>query len=422
MSKRMKKLIPLLTAAVLGLSSCSFESSLKGSVSRTTRISFSWWGKDVRHSYTVDALADFAKQHPEIDVVARYSEFDGYRRRIAIDYAAGNNCDVMLINYDWLEVFSPDGEGFYDMYELSDQIKLDNFSKEDLSYGTVNGKLNGISTALNTQIFFYNKDIYNSYGLDIPSDWDDLFEAAEVMSPDGMYPLTITRKSAWLMAVAYEEQKLGKRILDDDNRLGFDRQQVTDMLDFYCELLRRKVAVPIAEIGKNDFADLKSAGMVMWISDAAYYCTPLLDSGVEVAIGDFLCADGAQVFGWYAKPTSLYCIRKDTQHPAEAAELVNFLLNSEEMAQKQGLEKGIPLSRSAQEVLEANDMLAGIQFDAHTKLVREPRMTSIAPLLENDSIVSAFEELSGNVIYNNADINEQGSQLYDVIAATVGAE
>ena len=419
---KLKRFLPLLTAAALCLGSCSFDSSLHENVTRTTRISFSWWGKDVRHSYTVDALNDFSKQHPEIDVVTRYGEFDDYRRRIATDYYAGNQCDVMLINYDWLRVFSPDGEGFYDMNRLSEYIKLENFSKEDLSYGMVNGKLNGISTALNTMIFFYNKDIYDRYGLGIPKTWDDLFAAADVMRADGMYPITLPRKAAWLLSVAHEEQKIGKRILDDTNKLGFDRDQVTEMLGFYCELVKRNVALPVAENGKNDFGDGRSAGMLMWISDAGYYCQPLVDAETNIALGTHLCIEDASVFGWYAKPTNLYCIRSDTEHPKEAAELVDFLLNSEEMAKKQGIEKGIPLSRSAQEVLEANDMLGGIQFEAYSILQHEKRITSIASLLENDSIVSAFEEAARNVIYNNADTSEQGSQLYDAIAAAVGAQ
>lgn len=414
----MKRLIPFILAFVLCLTGCS-SGEIKQTVGTTKRISFSWWGKDVRHSYTIDALADFAVQNPDIDVTMRYGEFESYQRRIAVDIAAGNECDVMLINYDWLSRFSPDGEGFYDMYELKDQIQLSNFSDEDLSYGVINGKLNGISTALNTQIFFYNKDIYDSYGLELPKTWDDLFAAAEVMQKDGIYPLQINRKSAWLMAVAYEEQKTGIRCLNERNELCFDQEQVTDMLDFYCSLVRAKAARPIAENGKNDFADRTAAGMIMWISDAGYYCSSLIEEGVNVAIGDHLCSDSAVLFGWYAKPTSLYCIKKDTTSPEEAARLVDFLLNSEEMANKQGIEKGIPLSRSAQEVLEANDQLAGIQYEAHCKLQETKRITSIASKLENDEIVSAFEELSGEIIYNNADINESGRQLYDVIKETV---
>ena len=412
----MKRLLPVLLAAALVMTSCTAES--REEVKAPTEISYSWWGKDIRHAYTIDALSDFEKMEPDINVKKRFGEFDGYRRRIGVDIAANNECDVMLINYDWLSRFSPDGTGFYDMYELSNYIELSNFSQADLSYGEINGRLNGISTALNTQIFFYNKDMYDSYGLELPKTWDDLFEAAKVMNKDGVYPLSISRKAAWLMAVAYAEQKTGVRCLDDKNDPGFTKEQTTDMLDFYCSMIRAGVARPIAENDKNDFEDKTAAGRVMWISDAAYYCAGLIGEGVNVAIGEDLVSPEAKIFGWYAKPTSLYCIKRNTASPEEAAKLVNFLLNSEEMSKKQGIEKGIPLSRSAQEVLEANEMLKGIQYDAYCKLKEMEEIRSIAPRLENDEIVTAFETLSENVIYNGADVNEAGAELYNIISET----
>ena len=152
--------------------------------------------------------------------------------------------------------------------------------------------------------------------------------------------------------------------------------------------------------------------MVCWISDAGYYCDPLIKNGMNIVIGDYLRQPGSLNSGWYAKPTSLYCIKRDTKNPEAAAKLVNFLVNSSEMASLQGLEKGIPLSKAMLEVLEANDQLNGIQYKANEKLKTSSSIERISPYLESSDIISVFEEAVKSVIFENGDIDEYAEKLY----------
>lgn len=401
-----------LSAAAACLVSCGENTA--EIIAPSTKIYFSWWGKDVRNDYTISAIAEFEKQNPSTDVVPEYSEWTGFQKRMDVEMAFHNEADVMQINYDWLNKYSPDGEGFYDLYELSDSIALDNFTQEQLEYGVINGKLNGIPTALNAETFYYNKTIYDKYGLSLPKTWDDIFKAAEVMSKDGVFPLEINLKPMWLLTVAHTEQLTGRKILTDDGELAYEAEDIALMLEFYKSLIDNKVSKPIDEIEKNDFKSGSTAGVVYWISDAEYYCTPVIENGYVVEVGEYPVMEDAKLYGWYAKPTSLYCIRKDTMDPKEAAKLVDFLLNSEEMAQAQGLEKGIPLSTSILEVLESKDMLKGIQFEANQKMTdNSSKLDCINPDLENSDLIDAFKAAFDEVYYNKADITAKSEELYD---------
>lgn len=401
-----------LSAAAACLVSCGENTA--EIIAPSTKIYFSWWGKDVRNDYTISAIAEFEKQNPSTDVVPEYSEWTGFQKRMDVEMAFHNEADVMQINYDWLNKYSPDGEGFYDLYELSDSIALDNFTQEQLEYGVINGKLNGIPTALNAETFYYNKTIYDKYGLSLPKTWDDIFKAAEVMSKDGVFPLEINLKPMWLLTVAHTEQLTGRKILTDDGELAYEAEDIALMLEFYKSLIDNKVTKPIDEIEKNDFKSGSTAGVVYWISDAEYYCTPVIENGYVVEVGEYPVMEDAKLYGWYAKPTSLYCIRKDTMDPKEAAKLVDFLLNSEEMAQAQGLEKGIPLSTSILEVLESKDMLKGIQFEANQKMTdNSSKLDCINSNLENSDLIDAFKAAFDEVYYNKADITAKSEELYD---------
>lgn len=402
-----------LSAAALCLTSCGENTA--EIISPSTKIYFSWWGKDVRNDYTVSAIAKFEKQNSSIDVVPEYSEWTGFQKRMDVEMAFHNEADVMQINFDWLNKYSPDGEGFYDLYELSDIIALDNFTEEQLEYGVINGKLNGIPTSLNAETFYYNKTLYDQYGLEMPKTWEDLFNAAEVMSADGIYPLEINLKPMWLLTIAHSEQTTGRKFLTDDGKLAYNAEDIAGMLSFYKSLIDKKVSKPIDQIEKNDFKNGKTAGVVYWISDAEYYCMPVIKNGYNVQIGEYLTTEEqAKLYGWYAKPTSFYCIRNDTANPEVAAKLVDFLLNSEEMAEEQGLEKGIPLSKSTLEVLESKDMLSGIQYEANQKMQdNNSKLECINSNLENSDLIDAFKSAFDEVYYNNADISEKSEELYE---------
>lgn len=415
-----KSICSVALASVLCLSACGEADviDIKGG----ERISFSWWGKDVRHSYTLSAINDFVTLNPEIDVMTEYSEFDAFQKRMDVVFAAHNECDVMQINYDWMFRYSPDGTGFYDLNELSDYIDLSNYTEDQLSFGMVNGKLNGLPNALNTETCYYNKDIYNRYGLELPKTWDDLFAAAKLMREDGIYPTELSKKASWMMCIAYEEQVSGKQCFDSEGNVGFSENNFADMIRFYKRLIDEKVTKYYNEINKHDFPEGISAGIVCWISDASYYCDPVRQSGKQIVVGDYTRLEGSKLSGWYAKPTSLYCIRRDTDNLTASARFVDFLVNSEEMAFKQGVEKGIPLSKAMLEVLEANDQLTGIQNEANNKMKSSDSIGRISPLLENKQLVAVFEDAVKGVLYDGDDIDEHARQLLEAAEELAGKQ
>ena len=81
------------------------------------------------------------------------------------------------------------------------------------------------------------------------------------------------------------------------------------------------------------------------------------------------------------------------------------------MAELQGTEKGIPLSKSAQEVLEARDMLSDLQAVADKKMNENKNIKLMSPYLENEQLMKAFFSAGDDVLYNNADLNQMAAQI-----------
>lgn len=409
---RCRQLLSLGCAGILFLTGCSQEPVIKDQHEQV-EISLSWWGNDVRNEYTITAVEQFQKLHPDIKVHCSYSEWSGYEARSNVRMISDTEADVMQINFAWLEKYSPDGEGYYDIETLSDIVDLSNFTDDMLEYGRQNGKLNAIPIALNTETVYINRTIYESYGLTVPHTWDDLFEAAEVMQGE-VYPLGFSAKPAWLYIMAYAEQVTGKHFLTEDGKLNFTPEDIQVMLEFYCRLVNEKVIPQVEYFDRLNLENGTYAGVVAWVSDASSYCGGAIEAGYEMVVADYtaMTAEESGV-GWYAKPATMYAISKNTEHPEEAALLLDYLLNSSEMAVLQGIEKGIPLSKSARACLAEENLLTGIQYDASQKMEScSQKLTQISPYTENTDFLDLFQKGCNAVLFEKADAAEQAQELY----------
>ncbi len=380
------------------------------------KLEFSWWGNDERHAYTLQGVDLFQSQNPDIDVDCRYGDWSGFEKRTKVWMESHNEPDVMQINYAWLSDYSADGNGYYDLYQLADIIDLNNFKEEDLQFGVRNGKLNAIPIAFNTATIYYNQDIYDKYHLELPETWDDFFDAAKVMRQDNVYPIGMAKKQLVLFLTAYYEQTTGKALFNQDGTLNAGEEEIAYILDFYKRLLDEKVLLPIDRFSKEKFTNGEIAGSMFWASDAGMYCEGLDARDVSVVIGDYPKLQGSVRSGWYIKPATMYAISDVTKNPKEAGMLLNFLLNSEEMAEYQKTEKGVPISASAVNYLKEKGYLNSRETEANDKMLKERnQMDVMLPVMENENVINTFKSEADDYIYDKVSLEEAAKKIYQNI-------
>ncbi len=408
-----------LIAAVLSLAMlCSCTSGGNGIVyeelDNDVNISLAWWGNDERVNYTMDGVAEFEKQNSGIEVTMRYGVWNGYIKRQNIYMMSHEEPDVMLVNFDWLSKYSKDGNGFYDLNKLKDEIDLSNFTEEELAYGKKAGKLNALPTAINAFALFANKDIYDKYGLEIPKTWDDYFECAKVMREDGVYPLALGDKAGFFLLLAYLEQTTGKQACDENGKLQLTVDDIAYILRFYKKLVDEKALLPITDSDYKPFASGQCASVMRWISGSQTLFNDIFDDDVNIVTMPYPREPGAKSLGWYAKPATMYAISADTKHPKEAGMLLNFLINDPDMARLQKTEKGVPVSKSAVEALKGGGALEGLDYGA-TKEMQEAQaeMHSIPSILEDTRVYQGFLKNSVYYIYEREEAEVTAKRMYD---------
>lgn len=413
--KSILRIVSVLLLMTFMVSGCGNDDSVSvRETENASEIEFSWWGNDPRHLYTMEGVDLFMQENPDITVDYRYGIWNGYENRNKVYMNSNREPDVMQINYAWISQYSPDGEGYYDLYQLADTIDLTGFTEVDLSFGEVNGKLNALPIAYNSTVIYYNQDAFNKYGLEIPKTWDDLFVAAKEMSADNIYPLGGVKKHVFLMLIAYYEQTMGNKAFNEDGKCLLTKEDIMMLLDFYKRLIDEKVLMPIDQYDRSKLSSGELAGSIFWISDISNYCSSIESAGTPV-LGSYLTTDvNKPLTGWYKKPATMLAISDSTDYPEESARLLNFLLNDSRMAVLQGTEKGIPVSKYALEAIEKEGLLTGYSVDANNQMIEAgDDLQVMIPVLENEDIIDLFKTNSDDYIYNILTLEEVADNILE---------
>ena len=413
-----KRILSVLTviAVALSFASCSFHERMHVyRYDKNTHIKFSWWSNDLRSGYTMEALKVFEdKSSVVVDPI--YSEHSGYKIRVEAAVNAGDLPDVVQLDYNSLyEYNAANSELFYDMKKLSSVIKLSNFSEQQLSMGTVDDRLLGIPTSLNSINFFYNTQTFEDNDIKQPRTWGELMDIGRKLRPKGIYAMEMTESAMWLCCAAYAEQVTGKPMFDSSGKMQYSADDFKLMLEFYRKLLESNVTPRPSNFNHMDFYNSRTAGIACWTSESKSCFSSnsgVNAAAVNISLGELPGLLGAADSGWYKKPMSFYCISAKTKDPVNSAKLVDFLLNSEEMAVLQGTEKGVPLSRSALEVLESRDMLSDVQAVANKKLNENRSIRLMSPYLENESLIKEFFSSGDDVTFNSADTSLKSVEVW----------
>lgn len=355
-------------------------------------IRFSWWGSDERNEYTQKAVKIFEEQNPDIKVEMEYQSWsDDYIREYTEQMESGTEADLMQINYGWIEKFSPNGDGYYDLNTLKDYIRLDAIDVEDRKFGKVKGNQNALPISMNMSVPIFNKTIYKKYGMQVPATWEELFQAASKMSKDGVYPLCMERWQLLPILCAHYEQISGIRMFRLDGGMSLDADGIEEIMDFYNQLISEKVLYPVEEFNDDLLSEGKAAGICCWANSAGKYMDKIEERGDEGVLGEFLQGANQKIFSWYMKPATMYAISKNTTHPTETAKLLDFMINSKEMALLQKTEKGVPLSQLAETALmEAGELYTTVYKASVLLGYKQSEMQIIRSIMEDREV---FEDM-----------------------------
>ncbi|MBH5320118.1 extracellular solute-binding protein [Paenibacillus sp. GSMTC-2017] len=203
--KRIISAIILMSLLVTVLSSCGSEKSGVTVTESMDKIEISLWhnftGDDLR-AQTMRAIIDefqAANQHIRLDIQA--IQPDGYRSRLKTVAAADEMPDVFVM---WSGAMTQEFSSASLIQPINELIEAnpewrDGFLPNSLESFTEKGHTYGAPMGLSpTSILYYNKKIMDKYNIAVPKTWDELMLAIETLRNNGITPIALGNKAAWL--------------------------------------------------------------------------------------------------------------------------------------------------------------------------------------------------------------------------------
>ena len=391
-------------------------------------LSISWWGGDSRHAAYQSALEAFQAEHSNITVEPTFAAWSGWEEKMAAAFIAGNAQDVCQVNWNWLYNYSADGSKFVDLNTTSKFIDLTQWDSAAMDACYVANSQQCVPVSMTGRIFYWNMTTFNKAGItEVPKSLDDLMAAGKAFQEklgDDYYPMHLGAYDRMILMVFYLESKYGKDWADPTtSTLNYTADEIAEGIDFIKSLVDGHVIMSLPTYyGSNgdnaahqstEWITGKLAGCFEWDSSATKYADALDEEnkagftvGEEIKFGDYN--------GGFSKVSMGLAITKTCEHPAEAATLINFLLNEEKGASIMGSECGIPASKAGLAAAQSAGAVKELVAEANGKVMAFVS-NQLDPLFESNDLKATgtgiYQEVFDTLDYDNA----SGADLVDTL-------
>ena len=391
-------------------------------------MTISWWGGDSRHEAYQNAIKEFQAEHTNITIEPTFAAWSGWEEKMAAAFIAGNAQDVCQVNWNWLYNYSADGSKFVDLNTVSKFLDLTQWDAAAMDACYVANSQQCVPVSMTGRIFFWNMTTFNKAGItEVPKSLDDLMAAGKAFKEklgDDYYPMHLGAYDRMILMVFYLESKYGKDWADPTtSTLNYDADQIAEGIDFIKSLVEGHVIMSLPTYyGSNgdnaahqstEWITGKLAGCFEWDSSATKYADALDEEnkagftvGEEIKFGDYN--------GGFSKVSMGLAITKTCEHPAEAATLINFLLNEEKGASIMGSECGIPASKAGLAAAQSAGAVKELVAEANGKVMAFVS-NQLDPLFESNDLkatgTGVYQEVFDTLDYDNV----SGADLVDTL-------
>jgi len=350
-----------LLVGALALTSCAGGSD-PGTTDPTDEeitLTISWWGNDERAAIMAEAIDLFEAEYPNITVVEQpVGAPDDLFNRLATDFASGTAPDVFALGGAKPQEYGAAG-ALLDLSTVSAQLPTDEYADFTLTNAIVDGTLYGLPTGGNTIGVLLNPAIFEKAGVALPDTswtWDDFVTIADEISAkagDGIVGLDLRVQD---VLGSYVAQYTETGIYDWDGNLSVG----ADVIQQWYELEQRLVdggGLPDPSViveHWNVTPDLTLFGTgraAMSFSYSNQIAAYQAGSGSDEVIITTPPSDTG-VSGLAVLPSQFWAIASGSKHPAEAALLVDWLLNQPEPAKIILANRGLPFNPDTLAVVE----------------------------------------------------------------------
>lgn len=160
-----------------------------------------WWDiaeSDPNKTIFDNIVKEFNDTHPNIEVERQFIQNDPFKTKLAAAMQAGTPPDL----------FQSWGGGVLKEYidaglvqDISEELKKDgwgdSFKKAALDVYTFDGKTYAVPFNMGMVGFWYNKDLFQKAGVEVPKTWMEFLDVVKKLKEAGITPIALGNKDKW---------------------------------------------------------------------------------------------------------------------------------------------------------------------------------------------------------------------------------
>lgn len=184
------------STAITGCGGSGGESGSGSSGSGATEVTF--WTLNTRQEAVDPIVEEFNSQHDDIQVTVSYYDTDGMKDACKVA-ASSDTLPNMWFNWGGsLGSFYVDNGLTYDLTEYAEENNWsEKFNSNALDLCTFDGKISGYPTSYNILGIYYRKDIFEQYGLEVPTTFEEFEQVCATLKENGITPISTAGLNGW---------------------------------------------------------------------------------------------------------------------------------------------------------------------------------------------------------------------------------
>lgn len=421
--KRCMKVSAVLTAATLTATACGGSDSGGGSGggSGDVTLTMTWWGNDDRAQRYAEAIEAYEADNPEVTVQTSFTDYPSYWPARATEAAGRSLPDVMLMDLSYIREFASNGQ-LQDLGELTGEegIDLSGMSDTLIPSGEVEGAQYGVPVGTNAFTLFTDTAALGEIGVELPAEptWDDYnaflseVAAAGATTEDGQPVGGAADYTGVFWIFIHWLNQQGISAFTEDGELGFTREDLARWWSSVQELRDEEVFVSPERVNQlvplSPFDAGETVSEQNWDNFLAGYATNNPDA--ELELQTIPSVDPAEL-GLFLKPSMLYSIGANTEHPEEAAQLVDYLVNDPAVGEVFGTSQGLRASSYQRDAATLEGLDA--QVAAYEESIEPYLDESPPPPVEGFGTLEArFLEITENINYGATSVDDAVEQWF----------
>lgn len=312
-------------------------------------IRYGWFGNPDQEPVAKAMVDAFNQQNPNITVQLENIPYKGYWEKLTTAVAGGTAPDVLRLTNYWGYLLGKNGAAV-DLTPYLPSDYLADFDPALLSYAAPGGKVYGIPQSNNVQVLVYNKDMLAKAGVTAPTTpetawtWDELMNVCRQVQAKGAAPYCYGIYSGAPQGRLINLYQNGGGIVNSATKqvLINSPESVKD-LGVLKAMYDGKLVSPNAWTADYDPLKEFMAGNLA-IFHGGNFNLATLEKNMPGKYGVTFLPRNPKTISMVGG--EVYSVTKNSKHPKEAAKLVEFMSNPDNMTRWSKATMAIPPRKS----------------------------------------------------------------------------